>query len=155
MLLNLPYPQILTPPDLINEAEALYAPHNHPVLQLVLPLFETQATSHYNILGCPTVAFESFWTIYRWLLACFRIEPNEEMLQSIISSYNDVTREIVEDVIPLIENQKELQNGRWVVGDDRPSRPSSVDSASFTDDEQDELEDDPSEVESANFTDEE
>jgi hypothetical protein len=150
--------QIPVPPTLIDEAEALYAPRDHPVLQLVPPLFNTQVTSHYNALGRPTVTFDTFWIIYRQLVAQFRMVPNDNTLASILRDHTDTVSNGANDEIPLMENQKEFRNGGRVVGDcqsEPEDPPSSVEQATFSDiDNPDQL-DDVSEVESADFTEDE
>jgi hypothetical protein len=56
--------QIIVLPDMLDEAEAKWAPPEDPVFQLVPPTFENYVTQCFEDLGKPEVTFETFWDVY-------------------------------------------------------------------------------------------
>ncbi|KAJ8084455.1 hypothetical protein PM082_003225 [Marasmius tenuissimus] len=60
---------IHVPPSLFDETEALYAPPDDPVFQLVPPLIGTIISTAYRIIHEPNVTFDTFWAVYRDLIA--------------------------------------------------------------------------------------
>ncbi|KAJ3753696.1 hypothetical protein EV360DRAFT_53031, partial [Lentinula raphanica] len=57
------------PLELIEELRSEYAPLDHEVFQLTPVPFDHAASSVYTQLGHPHIRFDSFWTVYRSLLA--------------------------------------------------------------------------------------
>ncbi|KAG1838531.1 hypothetical protein DFJ58DRAFT_733787 [Suillus subalutaceus] len=53
------------PGDLIDEVEGIYTPPDHPVFELVPPIFGRHAQDLYGSLGKPRVSSESFWDVYQ------------------------------------------------------------------------------------------
>ncbi|KAG1856421.1 hypothetical protein F4604DRAFT_1685451 [Suillus subluteus] len=53
------------PGDLIDEVEGIYAPPDHPVFELVPPIFGRHAQDLYASLGKPRVSSKSFWDVYQ------------------------------------------------------------------------------------------
>jgi hypothetical protein len=73
--------QIPVPSELVDEAEQLFAPPDHPVFQLVPPLFGKRIAHLYNTIGRPTVTSDSFWAIYRALLTSFgEVDQDYELM---------------------------------------------------------------------------
>ena len=52
------------PGELFDEVEAIYAPSEHPVFDLVPPTFEQHAQHLYASLGKPQVSSDFFWNVY-------------------------------------------------------------------------------------------
>ena len=57
-------PQIIVPPDMLDEAEAKWAPADDPIFQLAPPDFEPYVTQCFEDLGNPEVTFNTFWDVY-------------------------------------------------------------------------------------------
>ena len=106
------------PPSVIDDAEALYAPPDHPVFKLVPPAFDKKANLLYSTLGHPPVSFDTFWTVYRALLAEFQGSVDDPDIAEALTSHETATRTIHEDdFMPVLPNQKPLRNGDKVVGE--------------------------------------
>ncbi|OAX35688.1 hypothetical protein K503DRAFT_696552, partial [Rhizopogon vinicolor AM-OR11-026] len=60
------------PSELFDEVEAIYAPSEHPVFDLVLPTFEQRAQHLYASLRKPKVSSDSFWNVYLCISRCWR-----------------------------------------------------------------------------------
>lgn len=60
--------QIRPPVEVIDEAEAIWAPRNHPVFQLVPPAVGEHLELLYCILERPDITRDTFWDIYTALL---------------------------------------------------------------------------------------
>jgi hypothetical protein len=133
--------QIPVPSELIDRLEAEFAPPDHPVFQLTPPLFHERAYDFYCSIGSPVITFQTFWDTYRRLLHCFQeLETHDVEMASLISSQRAQTKEVEQDLIPLIEGMKELRQGDRVIG---PQPGLSIDDggsdyASFTDESNDE-----------------
>jgi hypothetical protein len=56
--------QVVVPSDVLDEAEAKWAPPDDPVFQLVPPDFEVYVTQCFEDLGKPQVTFGTFWDVY-------------------------------------------------------------------------------------------
>ena len=52
--------------------EAQYSPPDHPVFQLVPPLFLMRAEAFYEDAGQPIISSDTFWDVYRDILTRFR-----------------------------------------------------------------------------------
>jgi len=59
--------KITVPDDVLEDAEAEYAPPSDPVFEIVPPAFQVHISSAYTTIGSPTITFDSFWNIYRQL----------------------------------------------------------------------------------------
>ncbi|KAG2121119.1 hypothetical protein DEU56DRAFT_873841 [Suillus clintonianus] len=77
--------KVAVPSALFDEVEAIYAPPNHPVFDLVPPLFEQRAQYLYTSLGKPQVSSDSFWNVYQMLLAQFLAIEGEDDLTVLLS----------------------------------------------------------------------
>ncbi|KAF8218486.1 hypothetical protein L208DRAFT_1350965, partial [Tricholoma matsutake] len=60
--------KIPVPSELLDEVEALYAPQDHPVFELVPHTFHERADNLYAAIGQPAITVETFWDIYLDLL---------------------------------------------------------------------------------------
>jgi hypothetical protein len=106
---------------LIDEVEQLFAPPDHPVFQLVPPIFEQRIVHLYREIGSPVVTSDSFWVIYRHLLARFQAMNEDAELAAFLTTHEANTRTIEEGGIPLLPNQQELRPGANLVSSDGES----------------------------------
>jgi hypothetical protein len=60
--------QIPVAPELLNKVEALYAPQDHPVFELVPCAFHECATELFVAIGGPKITIHNFWDVYLDLL---------------------------------------------------------------------------------------
>jgi hypothetical protein len=101
------------PSELFDEVEAIYAPSDHPVFDLVPPSFEQRAQYLYASLGKPHVSSDSFWNVYQMLLARFQaIEGDEDL--TILLSQGAVEPE--HEDVPLLPSMRELPQNAGLVG---------------------------------------
>ncbi|KAG2130210.1 uncharacterized protein EDB93DRAFT_1332123 [Suillus bovinus] len=105
--------KIPVPSELFDEVEAIYAPSNHPVFDLVPPSFEQCAQYLYALLGNPQVSLDSFWNVYQMLLAQFQAIEGDKDLTVLLSQ--GVTEPEYEDV-PLLPSMQELPQNSGLVG---------------------------------------
>lgn len=68
--------------------EALYAPPDHAVFELVPPTFHEHISQVYVVIGEPEVNADTFWDIYLRLLRELR-EGHDEQLTSILTSHQE------------------------------------------------------------------
>ncbi|KAG1893171.1 uncharacterized protein F5891DRAFT_1195670 [Suillus fuscotomentosus] len=72
--------QVPIPGDLLDEVEGIYAPPNHPVFELVPPMFKRQAQNFYAALGKPPVSSELFWDVYQLMQQQFEALESDHNL---------------------------------------------------------------------------
>jgi hypothetical protein len=138
--------KIFVPPALFDEMEALYAPPDHPVFELVPPAFHEHVSNLYAAIGQPEVTIETFWDIFRNLLERLH-EGSDEHLTEIIT-HNDATH--IHDDMPLMPDMEAFRLGRpldlgpntdYIGGLDNhaftDSREPSPEFADFTEEEED------------------
>ena len=108
--------QVVVPLPLLDEAERIYVPSNHPIFQLVPPLFETHAQMLYLRMGQPIISSNTFWAVYLQLLQTFHNSVNSIELAEMIDEYQEVTYLTERDEFSILPRFKELWNGDQVVG---------------------------------------
>ncbi len=101
--------------DLLDAAEAKWAPPSHPVFQLVPPTFQELIEEQYRVLGYPAVSYETFWTVYQAL----RAKLSELALSLVIRAQWEAESQVgFEEEVVLMEGLQELRLGGKVVGAD-------------------------------------
>ncbi|KAG1884748.1 hypothetical protein F4604DRAFT_1878695 [Suillus subluteus] len=100
--------KVPVPSALFDEVEAIYAPPDHPVFDLVPPSFKQHAQYLYTSLGKPQVSSDSFWNVYQMLLAQFLAIEGEDGLIVLLSQ--GVMEPEDEDVLLLLSLQDLPQN---------------------------------------------
>ena len=131
--------------------EALYAPPNHPVFELVPPAFHEHISNLYAAIGQPEVTVETFWDIFRDLLGRLREGPDEHLTE-ITTCYDATCRQESDDIMPLLPNMEAFRlgqpldlgpNANYIGGLDDPVLADGVpEFAVFTDSEGEESEND-------------
>ncbi|KAG2366681.1 hypothetical protein BDR07DRAFT_1479907 [Suillus spraguei] len=86
------------PGDLIDEVEGIYAPPDHPVFELIPPIFGRHAQDLYASLGKPHVSSESFWNVYQLMRQQFEALEGD----------CDLTVELSQSVVHLKDGQVSL-----------------------------------------------
>jgi hypothetical protein len=115
MLMQL-YQQIATSADVFDEMAEIYAPPDHPVFQLVPPLFDELANKHYAAIGEPIVTSDTFWDIYHNVLECFRHSADEE-LNGILADSDRQETAAQDDGLPVLPDMQPFRNGEPVAGE--------------------------------------
>lgn len=144
--------KIPVPPELLDEMEALYAPPDHPVFELVPLAFHEHVSNIYAAIGQPEVTVDTFWDIFRNLLGRLH-EGLDEHLTEIITHYKTHGQEL--DDMPLLPNMDAFRlgqplnlgaNSNYIGGLDGSvitnSTEPSPEFADFTDDDDDDDDDD-------------
>lgn len=90
--------------------EALYAPPDHPVFELVPPAFHEHVSNLYAAIGRPEVTIETFWDIFCNLLECLHEVPKEQ-LTKITACYN-ATHEQDSDDMALLPDMDAFHPGQ-------------------------------------------
>ncbi|KAG6818632.1 hypothetical protein H0H93_003299 [Arthromyces matolae] len=103
---------VLVSPELFDEIEQEWAPPNDPVFQLVPTAFNTRASMLYSALGQPNVSSDTFWDVYKALLAAFREQPHDAQIESALLEANRGE----EDEVPLLPGLRDLRPGDSVIG---------------------------------------
>lgn len=98
------------PPELLDEMEALYAPPDHPVFQLVPPIFHERATELYLAIGQPELNIDTFWNVYRNLLNMLRGQRDDQLTNSLTSYEAEVDSAPTD--LPLLPNMEPFRLGR-------------------------------------------
>jgi len=88
--------------------EALYAPPNHPVFELVPPVFHEHVSRLYIMIGQPQVNITTFWDIYLDLLKLLRA-VRDDQLSHILNSHKEAQEP--EDV-PLLSGMEAFRLGQ-------------------------------------------
>ena len=107
------------PAELFDEMEAIYAPPDHSVFELVPPLFHERADRCYTEAGRPVVTSDNFWDIFRDVLARFRAALDEEQhdeLTTLLSARSEHESAENEDNMPVLANMKPFRQGQQVAG---------------------------------------
>ena len=149
--------------------EALYAPPDHPVFELVPPAFHDHVSEAYSAIGEPCVDIATFWEVYLRLRQQLR-KPCHQSLTEVLTSYHNQDDDSVD--IPLLPNMEQFRpdqplnlgsKGSYVGGldfgalPDGIREPSAEYAADFTTDEEADMGGirEPSVVCYADFTDDE
>jgi len=90
--------------------EALYAPPNHPVFELVPPLFHERVSQLYMATGEPEVTITTFWDIYLDLLKQLR-DGRDEQLSHVLDSHKETLNRNLEDM-PLLPGMDAFRLGQ-------------------------------------------
>ena len=90
--------------------DALYAPPDHPVFELVPPAFHEHVSNLYAAIGRPEVTIETFWDIFCNLLECLHEVPKEQ-LTKITACYN-ATHEQDSDDMALLPDMDAFHPGQ-------------------------------------------
>ena len=131
----------------------MYAPPDHPVFELVPPLFHERVSQLYTAIGQPEVTITSFWDIYRNLLEQLH-DRRDEQLSTVLDSYKEPLSRDLEDM-PLLPGMDAFclgqllqpgRRGQYIGGLDDISLGSAllkfgIEFAEFTSDEEGEGED--------------
>ncbi|KZO98644.1 hypothetical protein CALVIDRAFT_544800 [Calocera viscosa TUFC12733] len=70
----------------LRYVESTYAPHDHPVFQLVPPSFETRFAEAYAAIGAPPLTKRSFWAVYLALKRHILLGPETEQIMETLAS---------------------------------------------------------------------
>ena len=95
--------------------EAIYAPPNHPIFELVPPIFHQRADHYYNETGCPTIMSDTFWDVYRGLRQCFNHGTDDEFT-AVLQANSDRETASNDDQMPVLPNMQPFRNGQQVAG---------------------------------------
>ena len=98
----------MVPSELLNEMEALYAPPDHPVFELVPAAFHDHVSEAYSAIGEPNVNMETFWEVYLHLRQQLH-EPRHQSLMEVLTSLHDQV-DLVD--IPLLPNLEQFRLGQ-------------------------------------------
>jgi hypothetical protein len=90
--------------------EALHAPPDHPVFDLVPPAFHDCVSNAYSEIGKPDVNVDTFWEVYLNLLQRLGERRREEVTE-ILTSYQENLEE-EPDNVPLLPNMEEFRLGQ-------------------------------------------
>ena len=90
--------------------EALHAPPDHPVFELVPPAFHDYVSSAYSEIGKPNVNIDTFWEVYLNLLQRLD-ERHRGEVSEILTSYQ-ANLEEEPDNVPLLPNMEEFRLGQ-------------------------------------------
>ena len=146
--------QIPVNSDLLDEMEALYAPPDHSVFELVPPPFHEHISQLYIAIGQPEVNTETFWDIYLRLLRQLR-EGHDEQLTNVLTLHQETLNQESNEM-PLLPGLEAFRLGQplrpgrygsYMGGLDESSLASAVEklgveSAHFTEEENDDSDDD-------------
>jgi len=102
--------KVLVPPELFDEAEAVYAPADDPVFELVPPVFDAVAKTLYGELGELPVSSDTLWTVYRQLLLKFCQRAHDAELESTLTQHRETMATIAKHQEPLMSNIDEMQS---------------------------------------------
>ena len=101
-----------------HEVEALYAPQDHPVFELVPPTFHELANNLYSAIGQPEITHATFWDIYLELLKQLRNRQDEEPTD-IITTYRELESMQPDEDMALLPNMEPFRLGQPLnVGND-------------------------------------
>jgi hypothetical protein len=98
----------VVPSELFDEMEALYAPPDHPVFELVPAAFHDHVSEAYSAIGEPKINMETFWEVYLRLRQQLH-EPHHQSLTEVLTSYHD--QDVSVD-IPLLPNMEQFRPGK-------------------------------------------
>ena len=113
--------QILIPMELLDHLEDQYIPCNHPVFELMPPIFHECASTFYDEMGSPVITIDTFWHSYRQLLQCFfnagHITNPDQQLANVLAGHFGTINSVNEENVALLPGMKELHHSGKVVGD--------------------------------------
>ena len=95
------------PDDVITAAEQQWAPPDHPVFELVPPVFDTFITWVNVQCGSPQVDFDHFWDIYKHLLKAAELfAPHTPGLLAVLAAHGNVQEGGEEQDMPLMDYER-------------------------------------------------
>jgi hypothetical protein len=97
--------------ELFDEMEAIYAPPNHPIFELVPPIFHQRVDRFYDEAGCPVITSDSFWDIYRGLRQRFEHGTDDEFT-AVLQANSDQETASNNDQMPVLPDMQPFRNGR-------------------------------------------
>jgi hypothetical protein len=97
----------VVPSELFDEMEALYAPPEHPVFELVPATFHNHVSEAYSAIGEPNVNMETFWEVYLRLRQ--QLEPHHQSLTEVLTSCHNQDDSVD---IPLLPNMEQFRLGQ-------------------------------------------
>ena len=83
------FDQVIVPPDVLDAAEAKWAPSDDPVFQLVPLDFEPYVTQCFEDMEKPEVNFDTFWDVYRELRDLVEIAVPGDVTEALSESTRD------------------------------------------------------------------
>ncbi|KAH7905061.1 hypothetical protein BJ138DRAFT_1018219 [Hygrophoropsis aurantiaca] len=109
--------KIPVPAELLDEVEEKYAPSDHPVFDLVPPLFDQRANELYQAIGAPLVSSDNFWGVYQQLLSQFRSTTTgcDPQMETLLRSSSEPDEDDPNE-IAILPDLKDLRLGANVVG---------------------------------------
>jgi hypothetical protein len=93
--------------------EVTYVPPDHPVFNLVPPVFHERADQAYTTIGQPDITVETFWSVYRDVLQRLR-QGTDETLTEVLSRYEDSCGQDNDDM-PLLPNVEPFRLGQPLI----------------------------------------
>ena len=100
--------------------EQKYAPPEHPVFELVPPVFEIRAQHYYSVLKLEAVGSKTFWNIYSALLHAFKSDSAmDDQLSPVLAEVERSTHidQLEGDKIDMLPGLKPFRAGGTAVGD--------------------------------------
>lgn len=98
----------MVPSELFDEMEALYAPPDHSVFELVPAAFHEHVCEAYSAIGEPDINMETFWEVYLHLRQKLN-EPHHQSITEVLTTYRDQEDSVD---IPLLPNLKQFRQGQ-------------------------------------------
>jgi hypothetical protein len=126
--------QIMISTDMFDGMQQEWAPLDDPVFQLTPTSFHNQANDHYTALGCPAISRGTFWDVYKLLLARFRQDPVDVIIEEEFNLANLGANQDMD----LLPGLREMRIGGEVVGDGVVLQEDYDHEAVFTSDSEDE-----------------
>ena len=97
-------------PDIIQRARTQWAPPDHPVFELVPPLFDELANQFYEQFGKPLITIHTLWNVYLQLLRAFQNAVDEATLDQFRVDFERSIELSEKDAgYGIIEGQKEWE----------------------------------------------
>lgn len=101
----------MVPPELLDEMEALYAPPDHLVFELVPAAFHDHISEAYSAIGEPNINMDTFWEVYLHLRQQLH-EPRHQSLTEVLTSYDHASNQYDSDDVPLLPNMEQFRLGQ-------------------------------------------
>jgi hypothetical protein len=95
--------------------EAIYAPPDHPIFELVPLIFHQRVDRFYNEAGSPVITSDTFWDVYRGLRLRFEHRSDDEFT-AVLQANSDRETASNDDQIPVLPDMQPFCNGQPVVG---------------------------------------
>ena len=95
--------------------EVLYAPPNHPVFRLVPALFDARADGYYENSGRPIITSDTFWDVYRDILAQFQRSSLDAELETVLRTASEQETAAFNDDMPVLPNMTPFRCGAAIM----------------------------------------